>query len=704
MGMSTYGQGGGGASLRQQAIGLFDGGVKGVLLDISDLSKMFQERTGASATTPAVVDGPVGTIASQVNGHYAVVPTADGRRPTLRLDGVTGEYYLEFVAASSQNLQVASLILSNRMYVGRAVRNGAVAQFIVEHGVNAVGNDGFFFTDIAASCWIVRRSAANNVRAPAAGSWIGLTDTVCEFDYSATARKVYANGLEVVLSSAETGVQAVSSNVTAALNIGARNNTTFFFTGRLYGLVVWDGSIATNDRLILRRWLGEISGISIPFLRSAQPTSYKIYQRSGSGSTNVTINGTYNQPTTTVEANFKGGAFQVVDAAPAAGVYSGTMALPDEQGTMEVRPSNSISNTQTFTNVGVGDVFVAAGQSNASGQPGSALQSYSHATLKAGLFGNDDVWRELADPTDSNTGQIDSVSSDATSGGTVWPLIATAFMALRSMPFGLVPCAKGGSAISAWARNGSTPGLASTLYGSMYRRINAIGGVKAVLWWQGESDAILATTQAAYYAALNTLADNVASDFGIPLIVAQIGHVQGATGANVQAIRQAQLAAWTGNANLLRGPTLYDVTLSVDGLHFSTNGQIATAAERWWAAINSVLYGASGGRGPQLASATHNAGKTVITLTFTGDNLPLATSTLTKTAFTVKDDAVGVTISTAVKTGNTTIDLTLAAPAVGAITVSLAALELGYGAVVPMNSGTPALPAEMFIDVATTLL
>lgn len=62
-------------------------------LDPSDLTTLRQERTGASATTPSVVDGVVGTMLDKSgNGHHVVAPS-DAARPILRSSGAM--YWLE---------------------------------------------------------------------------------------------------------------------------------------------------------------------------------------------------------------------------------------------------------------------------------------------------------------------------------------------------------------------------------------------------------------------------------------------------------------------------------------------------------------------------------------------------------------------------------------------------------------------------------
>jgi hypothetical protein len=62
--------------------------------DPSDLSTLFQERTGASATTPSVVDGVVGSMRDKGSAAVWWTAPSDAARPILRNSGVL--YWLEF--------------------------------------------------------------------------------------------------------------------------------------------------------------------------------------------------------------------------------------------------------------------------------------------------------------------------------------------------------------------------------------------------------------------------------------------------------------------------------------------------------------------------------------------------------------------------------------------------------------------------------
>lgn len=433
------------------------------------------------------------------------------------------------------------------------------------------------------------------------------------------------------------------------------------------------------------------------------PSSYRMYQRDGSNQATITIAGTYSGSPTAIECSWAGGLYSIIDAAPAAGSYSGS--LPNQtagQGILTCRFTNNTSINSSAAYISIGDIFAVGGQSNADGG-GTANQSYSHATLKAIAFGNDYTWKELVDPADSNVGQVDTVSSSPAAAGSIWPLLATLFMADQNVPIGFVPASLSGSSISAWARNESDHDDRTTLYGSMLYRINAVGGVKAVLWWQGESEAAAGASYATCLSSYRYLSDHIYEDAGVKVVANQIGDRASTNPTSrLDNVRLAQRDLWNENGNWLPGASLYDVDLSNesgDGVHFKTNLELQTAANRMWSAIKQNFYGGVSGRGPRLVSAKHNAARTEIYLTFTSGNLPLLpASGLTTSAFAVKDDGVAAMISSVMVTAANQITITLSSAASGTLTVSFAAGRTGTGAIVPTDSSSYTMPAEIFVD------
>lgn len=163
------------------------------------------------------------------------------------------------------------------------------------------------------------------------------------------------------------------------------------------------------------------------------------------------------------------------------------------------------------------DNFVIAGQSNASGQGVLAELPVFVNADKAWLYTNAGHWSYLIEPSDSNIGQVDAVSSDPITGASFASSFADSLYALTGRPVGLIPCAFGGSSIDQWTR---VAGLSrSTLYGSMIARANEAadrGALRGIIYYQGEidtSDAILTASWPAKF--LQWVAD-VRSDLGIP--------------------------------------------------------------------------------------------------------------------------------------------------------------------------------------------
>lgn len=481
-----------------------------------------------------------------------------------------------------------------------------------------------------------------------------------------------------------------------------------YFDGRIDSVGFWKRVLNFDERTQL---YNSGNGLEIsPSITISSPVDYRVYQRNGSNQANITISGTYIGSPTAIEASWNGGAYTTIDDTLTGGTFSGTLSNQTAgQGTLTVRFANDTSTSASKSYIGVGDIFVVAGQSNADGA-GFNLQTYSHATLKASMFGNDDNWKQLADPVDVNTNYVDAISNWAGStNGSVWPLLATRFLAGQNVPVAFVPTSISGSTIANWQRNNSNPGDLNTLYGSMYRRINAVGGIKAVLFWQGEVDARNAEASAIYKNSLSAFANNVYADFGVKVVDAQIGDSGRSDAYYLNEIRLSQQSAWNDGENVLPGPVLYDVNLSdetgeglVDGLHFKTDDDLQTAANRWWAAMDADFYGGTDGRGPRINSAQSTADKTQITLTFTDETLPLLPASGFG-GFTVKDNGVPVSISSIVKIASNQLKITLSSAASGTITVSLGEDRTGTGATVPTDSSTYNLPAEIFVDYSVSV-
>jgi hypothetical protein len=501
---------------------------------------------------------------------------------------------------------------------------------------------------------------------------------------------------------------------TSKLYVGAYTDANVI-SGRVDAIGLWKRILTPLERTELYKF-GR--GIEYPLtvqntVSISSPVSYQVIQRSDSNLADIPISGGYIGTPTAIEASWNGGSYQTIVSSPSNNTYSGTLTGQTAgEGILSVRFVDDVATTDTQMYVGVGDVFVVAGQSNAEGR-GTNNQVYTSPSLslKAGLFGNDDVWKELVDPTDSWINQIDSVSNDdPNAAGSVWPNLATYILADQNIPVAFIPSAKGGSTITDWQPDNTDHNNRTTLYGSMHRRILAAGGhVKAILFLQGENDATDGTSTTSYKALLNTFANAVYDDFGVKTSLAQIGRRATVSDDNVNNIRVAQRELWDegeeGLNHIVSGPTLYDVPVSsTDDVHFIDDASLQTIAKRWWSALKADFYGGTDGRGPQLSSATRSQDGTMLYLTFTDDTLPLIPTTNIE-GFRVKNDGVVVPIASIDRIRDDQLQITLSSAATDSVTVSLGfGSDDGYNVLVPTDSTQYRLPAEFFINYPVTLI
>ncbi|HEV2692188.1 MAG TPA: sialate O-acetylesterase [Verrucomicrobiae bacterium] len=176
--------------------------------------------------------------------------------------------------------------------------------------------------------------------------------------------------------------------------------------------------------------------------------------------------------------------FRTELAAPAGGWYR-----------LEVRlGGGEVVVSAVVEHVGVGEVFVIAGQSN-SANHGEEKQSATNSHVVA--FGNG-RWQPAADPEPGASGK----------GGSFMPAFGDAMAKRFDVPIGLVPLGVGSTSVREWLPPGdavaapSDTGRNVVLVGSnswactgeLFDRITAVEkqfgpeGFRAMLWHQGESD------------------------------------------------------------------------------------------------------------------------------------------------------------------------------------------------------------------------
>lgn len=311
------------------------------------------------------------------------------------------------------------------------------------------------------------------------------------------------------------------------------------------------------------------------------PTEWQFFRKSGVAGT-ISIDVSYVGSPTDIEYRFaKTGAESWSSAAATGSPQTLTLAGQSSgHGAVEVRFASNPSVADSVANIGVGITVAVAGESNASGR--GATNNTAPAT-NAFLYSVDGVYRQLADPYDKAAGaDTYSISADASAGGSAIPRLAQRIVdSGETVCF--IPCAKGGTRISAWARNVST----TTLYGAMKARIDAAGGADHLIMWIGANDAIAGETEANFEADLSQFVTDVQSDFGCPVVLPKLHYASGSySDAQADLMRAAQDTVIAGTSGAVSGGDLNGLT---SALHFSSAELIVVANTIYAAAFTPPL-------------------------------------------------------------------------------------------------------------------
>jgi Secretion system C-terminal sorting domain/Carbohydrate esterase, sialic acid-specific acetylesterase len=303
-------------------------------------------------------------------------------------------------------------------------------------------------------------------------------------------------------------------------------------------------------KLVLIFLLLGTSNLLFSQITISSPVLRQVFQRDLNNQATVTITGSYSQPVDTIQVRFLTVAtgqgtpidWTVIKSAPLGGLFKGSVNVKGGWYTMEVRGllgGKIVGSVSSLSRVGVGEVFVIAGQSNAggSGERGVNETGANDDRVNCANFSNVDrnaligVNFDGFDPT--YKGPI--ISKDATDfsliefaklektssigprgfGPYYWAKVGDALVAKLGVPILFFNTGWGGASARVWAESAQYPNgklvngklvgpesdAVSGIYydiGTPYKNLNAVLryygvnlGVRAVLWMQGETENVL---------------------------------------------------------------------------------------------------------------------------------------------------------------------------------------------------------------------
>ncbi len=307
------------------------------------------------------------------------------------------------------------------------------------------------------------------------------------------------------------------------------------------------------------------------------PLLRQIYQRTPASIGSFYILGPTTGVTAEARANPIGGYSGTDTGFVAIPVHSGFVDgyLPAAAGwySLEVKTYDGghvLVDDVTLAKVGIGDIYVTAGQSNAANyyspfhtsSPNDAVNARSASV----------TWQQANDP---QPGPDNTLSS-------VWPTLGNLLFADTTFPVGFVSVGQGNTTVSQWA-----PGTADYLLLKAAVKLFPKFGFRMFLWHQGENDASFGTTQASYFNSLQSIIERGRSDAGwdFPCGIANsVTHPNEATGAGTAAGQNQAATTIRGCFSGANTDTL-DNTYRYDTVHFQTTTGQAAHAQLWHDAI-----------------------------------------------------------------------------------------------------------------------
>ena len=333
--------------------------------------------------------------------------------------------------------------------------------------------------------------------------------------------------------------------------------------------------------------------------------------------------------------------------------------------------------------LGVGDVWVIAGQSNSAGYGKGPYEDSSE--LGVHLFRNSERWALAAHPMNDSTDTKHSINRESVNSGHS-PYLQFGRLLKRELgyPIGLVQTALGGSPLKRW-----NPGELETadLFENMVRCVGKVGGrVKGILWYQGESDAGNEAEATSYGARFNQALGawrEALGDAELPVLTVQLNRVLQPedSGADQRwsQVREAQRRVAREVPGVAVVPAL-DLPLS-DLIHTSPAGNMLLGERLARAARGMVYDKPVAWRAPDLIAARRGDGH--VELEFAHVESRIDILDLEASGFRVEDERGEVTIVRVIYPQDQRVELVLGRDLEGA-----AVVHGGYGkapAIVPAD-------------------
>lgn len=315
--------------------------------------------------------------------------------------------------------------------------------------------------------------------------------------------------------------------------------------------------------------------------------------------------------------------------------------------------------------LGVGDLWVIAGQSNSAGYGRGAIDDAP--VLGVHVLRNSEQWALATHPLNESTDTRHTANREGgNSGHSPYLQVGRRLQSALGYPIGLVQTALGGSALAPWNPTEDGP---SPLFDTMTHCIDLAGGrIRGIFWYQGESDAqpMMAETYAERFQAAVGAWRAAVGDPALPVVTVQLNRVNNPPNdvddLNWAVVREAQRLVPHVLDGVVVVPAI-DLPLS-DGIHISPAGNLVLAERLAQAVLGAVHGQLIAYLAPDVSSARRSGDQRIV-VSFANVVSRIDTIDLNGRAFLVEDSDGPVPVLETTYPGDATAVLTLGRPLVG---------------------------------------
>lgn len=219
------------------------------------------------------------------------------------------------------------------------------------------------------------------------------------------------------------------------------------------------------------------------------------------------------------ECTLSGEKWSVTLDIPAGGPYTIHTSMTEMKGE---NWSEWGTRGDIIQHIGVGDLYVIAGQSNSAGYGKDFV--YDPPEFGIHIYKNNKSWNLATHPLQDSTGAESNPNRDgANTGHSLYLSFAKYLKRDLGYPIGLIQTSQGASSLAAWH-----PDEKGHLYRNMIQRIKECGGkIKGVVWYQGCSETGDIKNAESYLERFRVMRDKMFEELNvenIPFIVFQLSY------------------------------------------------------------------------------------------------------------------------------------------------------------------------------------